>query len=160
MNIVLIGMPGCGKTTLGGLLASELGREFFDSDEEIERRAGRAIPEMFAAEGEDYFRTLETACIEALLGKDGIVLSVGGGAVERNAKLLQKGFVIHIDREIDEILKTLAPGTRPLLEGGAREKLESLHARRAEMYARCRHARIENNGGINAALDAAKGVLP
>lgn len=99
-NIVLIGMPGCGKSTLGKRLATELGRNFIDLDEEIVKRAGCSIPEIFANKGEDGFRTVESAVVADICRESGLVIATGGGVVtrERNLPLLsQNGRVIFLD---------------------------------------------------------------
>ena len=99
-NIVLIGMPGCGKSTLGKLLAAELERKFVDLDEEIVKRAGRPIPEIFATDGEEAFRALESAVVADICRESGLVIATGGGVVtrERNLPLLsQNGCVVFLD---------------------------------------------------------------
>ena len=99
-NIVLIGMPGCGKSTLGKLLAAEMGRKFIDLDEEIVKRAGRPIPEIFATDGEEAFRALETEVAADICRESGLVIATGGGVVTRarNLPLLsQNGRVIFLD---------------------------------------------------------------
>ena len=84
-NIVLSGMPGAGKSTVGKCLAKEMGRAFFDLDEEIVRVAGRSIPEIFATDGEAAFRDIETRVLcEALANQKGILLATGGGAILRD----------------------------------------------------------------------------
>lgn len=99
-NIVLVGMPGCGKSTLGKRLATELGRKFVDLDEEIVSRAGCTIPEIFAAEGEDGFRQKESAVVADVCRESSLVIATGGGVVTRaeNLPLLsQNGRVIFLD---------------------------------------------------------------
>ena len=114
-NIVLSGMPASGKSTVGKLLAQEMGREFFDLDEEIVRVEGRSIPEIFATEGEIYFRNLETQVLcDVLANKKGIVLATGGGAILRdeNIDLLHRnGKIYFLDRPLQELLPTV---DRPL----------------------------------------------
>ncbi|MEG6588982.1 shikimate kinase, partial [Paenibacillus barengoltzii] len=87
-NIVLIGMMGTGKSTVGSLLAAATGKTFVDLDQRIVREAGRSIPDIFAAEGEAYFRDLESAALRNTLQEQGIVLATGGGAVLREANRL------------------------------------------------------------------------
>ncbi len=82
-NIALVGMAGCGKSSIGRLLAKEKGMEFVDSDVEIERLAGKSIPEIFAQDGEDEFRRLETAVLAELGKKSGQIIATGGGCVTR-----------------------------------------------------------------------------
>ncbi len=122
-NIVLIGMPGCGKSTAGKMVAKQLGREFFDLDKLITERAGKSIPEIFAEHGEEYFRDLETEVTKAASQKGGIVIACGGGTVlreENRIALHQNGKAFYIKRP----LESLARGGRPLSAGeNAVEKL-------------------------------------
>ena len=99
-NIVLVGMPGCGKSTLGKLLAAETGRRFVDLDEELVKRAGCPIPEIFANEGEDGFRARESAVVAEICRESGLVIATGGGVVTRAENLphmSQNGRVIFLD---------------------------------------------------------------
>ena len=141
-NIVLIGMPGCGKSTVGAALAALTGREAIDIDQRIEARAGCSIPEIFAQGGEAAFRALEqeeTALAGACSGK---ILLTGGGVVtvEANyASLHQNGRIYHLLRSLD----TLATDGRPLSQGA---DLDAMGQRRAPLYARFRDAEADNNG--------------
>ena len=99
-NIVLIGMPGCGKSTLGRLLADALGKKFLDTDEELERQAGKSIPDIFKTDGEAAFRRLETETLARLTKETGAVIATGGGVVtrpENEVLLRQNGRVIFLD---------------------------------------------------------------
>lgn len=103
-NIVLTGMPGCGKSTLGRAAAERLGMDFLDTDEEIVKRAGKTIPEIFAAEGERGFRALESEVIADAAAKQHTVIATGGGAVlcERNIDLMREnGRIYFIDRPLE-----------------------------------------------------------
>ena len=105
-NTVLIGMPGCGKTTIGRLLAEKTGREFVDADAEIVRLAGKSIPEIFAQDGEEVFRNYETQVLENLGKQSRLIIATGGGCVtrERNYPLLhQNGEIFWIRRKIDDL---------------------------------------------------------
>ena len=105
-NIVLIGMPGCGKTTVGQALAERLGRPFVDLDEELVRRAGRTIPEIFAHQGEAAFRALEHEVVRDMGARTGLVISTGGGVVTRRenfAPLRQNGVILHLRRALDHL---------------------------------------------------------
>ena len=94
-NIVLSGMPGAGKSTVGKILAQELDKDFFDLDEEIVRLSGRSISEIFATDGEAYFRDLETRVLrEVLANKKGIVLATGGGAILKDENIVDVADVV------------------------------------------------------------------
>lgn len=141
-NLVLIGMPGCGKSTVGRALTRLTGREAVDLDDTIVARAGRSIPEIFAREGEAAFRALEReAAAEAGKGSGKIIVT-GGGVVKdpRNyASLRQNGRVYHLTRD----LSALPTEGRPLSQGA---DLAALWAERAPLYARFRDAVIANDG--------------
>ncbi|MBO5019221.1 MAG: shikimate dehydrogenase [Clostridia bacterium] len=131
-NIVLIGMPSSGKTTIGKMIADELSLEFFDSDEEIVKKEGRAIREIFETDGEKYFRELESKEISELSKKQSALISTGGGAIlnKRNVdKLRQNGFIVFIDRPIELLVST---DDRPLSSN--REQLIKRYNERYEIY--------------------------
>ena len=131
-NIVLIGMPSSGKSTLGEKIAKELQMDFVDSDTEIVKQAGCSIPEIFASKGEKYFRELETKVIERLSAKQHTVIATGGGAIlkEENVRLLRaNSTLIFIDRPLEQLITT---DDRPL--SNDRQKLERLYAERYDKY--------------------------
>ena len=141
-NLVLIGMPGCGKTTVGHLLAEQTGREALDLDTEIERRAGCSIPTLFAERGEAAFRALERQVAEDLGKRTGVILMTGGGVVKdpRNAPALrQNGRVYHLVRD----LNALPVAGRPLSQS---DSLSALWAEREPLYRQFRDVAIDNNG--------------
>ena len=130
-NIALIGMPGCGKSTAGRALARMLGRPFADIDEGIETAAGKPIPMIFAEDGEEAFRRLETRVLAEETGKSGAVIATGGGAVTRaeNYDLLrQNSVIVYLQRDISG----LATGGRPLSAG--KDGLRALAAARLPLY--------------------------
>ena len=149
-NIVLIGMPGCGKTTVGEALARLTGREAIDIDQRIVQTAGRSIPDIFAREGEDAFRELEsreTAEAGKLSGK---IILTGGGVVKdpRNyASLHQNGYICHLVRD----LSCLPTDVRPLSQGA---DLAAMWAQREPLYVRFRDTAIDNNGTVADAATA------
>ncbi|MEC2344111.1 shikimate kinase [Paenibacillus barengoltzii] len=148
-NIVLIGMMGTGKTTVGSLLAAETGLKLVDLDQRIAMEAGRSIPDIFAAEGEAYFRDLESAALRRTLQEQGIVLATGGGAVLREANRLAMrdgGLVVALQATADEILVRVGedPG-RPLLAGGAKERITALLEERKDAYAFA-HLTVDTSG--------------
>ena len=129
-NIVLIGMPGCGKSTLGKLLAEKLGKKFVDCDEELVKMAGRSIPTIFAEDGEEHFRALETEVVKALGKESGLVLATGGGVVTRARNLphlSQNGRVVFLDTPPD----ALPTDGRPL---SAKKSPAVLYAERLPLY--------------------------
>ena len=105
-NIVLIGMPGCGKSSVGKRLAELLGRPFYDNDEEIVKRAGKNIPEIFAQDGEEAFRKLESEVFAELTAKSGLVIAAGGGIVTRSENkrsLRRNSLCVWLKRDLAEL---------------------------------------------------------
>jgi shikimate kinase len=119
-NLVLVGMMGSGKTTMGRALARHLGKDFVDSDQEIQKRTGVSIPYIFDIEGESGFRERESRIIAELVQHDNIVLATGGGAVlaEQNRELLRKaGIVIYLKASVNDLWhRTHHDKNRPLLQ--------------------------------------------
>ncbi len=143
-NIVLIGMPGSGKSAVGQALARALGREFVDADRELERAAGMSIPTIFAQEGEEGFRERESAILAGLGCRSGLVLSTGGGCVtkKRNLPLLRQNATIFC---LERALDRLAVHGRPLSQGA---DLANMYAIRKPMYAKFADHTVDNNGSI------------
>jgi len=138
-NLILVGMMGSGKTTMGRVLAKHLGKEFVDTDEAIQARTGVTIPHIFDVEGEAGFRLRETAALQGLLDRDGLVLATGGGAVlaEENRLLMQEnGIVIYLRASVHDLwLRTRNDRNRPLLQSGnAHDKLTQLLRQREALY--------------------------
>jgi shikimate kinase len=138
-NIFFIGLMGAGKTTIGRLIAKQLGMVFYDSDYEIERKTGVKIPLIFELEGELGFRKREAAMIEELCQQRNMVMATGGGAVlypENRALLKNNGKVIYLRANVHDLWhRTRNDKTRPLLQGGnLRQKLEQLHLVRDPIY--------------------------
>lgn len=143
-DLILIGLPASGKTTVGRQLARRLDMPFFDCDEAIEAAAGCSVSDIFARYGESYFRQLEHRTLETLCRKEGCVIATGGGAVlrEDNRLLLQRsGTVFWLDRPLADIMSTDFQTGRPLLTVG-RKALERLAAERRALYAACARYRI------------------
>ena len=139
-SIVLIGLMGAGKTTVGRRLAQRLDLPFVDADHEIERAAGKTIPEIFAEDGEAFFRNGEERVIARLLENGPQVLATGGGAWMREAtreRVRQKGVSVWLKADIDVLMERVSrrPG-RPLLEtDNPRAVMEKLIAERYPVYA-------------------------
>ena len=147
-NIVLIGMPGCGKTTLGKALAARLGRPFYDADTVLEQRAGRSIPEIFRCDGEAAFRALETQTLAELGKCSGAVIATGGGCVTRpeNAPLLrQNGRVVWVKRPLDR----LPVSGRPISQ---QMSAAAIYAQRRDRYAAFAAYTVENDGPLAETL--------
>ena len=141
-NIVLIGMPGCGKSTVGKLLAGALGREFRESDALVEREAALSIPEIFRREGEAGFRKRETAALAELGRLSGAVIATGGGCVtrEENYPLLhQNGVIVRLQRQLDRLPRE----GRPL---SLQSDIGELYERRRPFYERFADLSISNDG--------------
>ena len=143
-DLILIGLPASGKTTVGRQLARRLDMPFFDCAEAIGAAAGCSVSAIFARYGESYFRQLEPRTLEELCRKESCVIATGGGAVlrEDNRLLLQRsGTVFWLDRSLFDIMSTDFQTGRPLLTAG-RKALERLAAERRALYAACAHYRI------------------
>lgn len=141
-NIILIGMPGCGKTTVGGILAQKTGKTFYDADALICQLAGRSIPEVFQEEGEDGFRRWETEALRQLGQLSGAVIATGGGCVTRteNYPLLhQNGTIFWLQRDI-ELLPT---DGRPLSQ---KNNLAQMYETRKPLYQAFSHRIVCNDG--------------
>ena len=134
-NIVLVGMPGSGKSTIGKIIARDLGMNFIDSDEEIVKKAGKTIPEIFKEAGEEGFRKIESEVIAELSKLSHSVIATGGGAVlnAKNTDLLsENGKIYFIDRALSSLVAT---SDRPL--SSSREDLERRYNERYDIYCAC-----------------------
>lgn len=154
-NIILIGMPGCGKSSVGKALAAALNRTFLDADEEIVRRAGCSIPEIFAAQGEPAFRALEAAVLSDLGKQSGIVLATGGGCVtrpENYPSLHQNGCIVWLTRD----LSLLPTDGRPMSQANSPE---SLWERRKALYEQFSDIKAANDGTISECVNAIEEAL-
>ena len=140
-NIVLVGMPGCGKTTVGKILADQTGKTFADSDALITELARKSIPQIFEQDGEESFRLWETKALEQLGKQSGLVIATGGGCVTRpeNYPLLhQNGVILWLKRDPD----LLPTDGRPLSQSG---RLQDMYAVRKPLYKAFSDIMIDNN---------------
>ena len=141
-NIVLIGMPGCGKTTIGTLLAEKMGRTLADADEKIISLAGKSIPEIFAQDGEPTFRDWETKALTELGKQSGLVIATGGGCVTQKCNyplLHQNGYLVWLERDC----RVLPTDGRPLSQAN---DLGKMYAVRKPLYEAFADIRVENTG--------------
>jgi shikimate kinase len=146
MVAVLVGFMGAGKTTVGRILAGTLGQPFVDSDVLIEQRLGREIRDIFAAEGEAYFREIEHATVAELVRGPGAVVALGGGAAEdrRTREVLRGASVIYLRVGYDEALSRVrSDELRPMLR---RPDLEEVYQRRLLVYEEISGLTIDTDG--------------
>ena len=150
-NVYLIGPMGSGKTAVGRRLAVLLGKQFLDSDAEIERRTGVDIRYIFEREGETRFRERERDVIAELTALDDVVVATGGGVIldpKNRERLAQTGIVVYLETTIDTLVRrTKAAKTRPLLIGDdPRAVLERMMSMRRPLYEEAADLRIETTG--------------
>ncbi len=155
-NVILIGMPGCGKSTVGKALAEQLGKTFVDADAVLEERAGISIPEIFATQGENAFRKPETKVLSDLGKQSGLVIATGGGCVtrpENRAFLHRNGTILWLQRA----LWKLPTDGRPLSQAN---KLEDMYRVRKPMYEAFADFVIDNDGDLQSTIAQISEVLP
>lgn len=149
-NIVLIGMPTSGKSSIGKILAPLLNKNFIDIDEQIIKKEGCSIEDIFKLKGEAYFRNIESQVIETFSKKNNLLLATGGGSVlakENVCRLKQNGFLIFIDRPLDLLYATK---NRPL--SSSKSNLENLYKARYNIYKDASDLIINNNQNLEAVI--------
>lgn len=157
-NLILVGFMGAGKSSVGRLLARKLGRCFVETDDMITAREGRSIPEIFAEQGEAYFRELEEEALRLLRLKDHDVIATGGGLPCRDGRpdaLRALGTVVWLAGDFATLYeRALQSGDRPMLAGRSREEVEALHRARLPYY---RQANVTvDTGGLGPDQVAAR----
>jgi len=148
-NLVLIGMPGAGKTSLGKRVAEQMQKPFYDSDEILAHEQDCSPAELIRQRGEEAFRRLEAEVIARLGQYQGVVIATGGGSIlkkENRDALQQNGILLWIQRDLNK----LSLEGRPLSEN--LEQLQQLYARRAPLYEACSHSKVENNAALEEAV--------
>lgn len=159
-KVVFIGMPGCGKSTIGRLVSEELKINFIDMDNYIENMTSKTIPELFE-QGENYFRDFESLACRELVKEGKVIISSGGGVVKRKENidvLKEESFIIFIDRPLEELLGDVDISKRPLLKEG-REKIIKLYEERYELYRLCADKIIRNDREIGNIVNEIKEVI-
>lgn len=154
-NILLIGMPGCGKSTVGKLLSEKTGRTFADCDALVEEMAKKSIPRIFAEDGEEAFRRLETAALSQLGKQSGLIIATGGGCVtrpENDAPLRQNGRIFWLQRDLDR----LSTAGRPL---SMAQPLNQLYDSRKDLYAALADHIVANNNTVDNTVSQILEVL-
>jgi shikimate kinase len=152
--ILLIGMPGCGKSTIGKLLSEKLNYDFCDMDKYIEEREGKSIKDIFIL-GEDAFRNIESEVCKELNNRKKTVIASGGGMIKRKENIeafKDKSTIIYIDRPVENIIKDINITDRPLLQEG-REKLYKLYNERYNLYNDYCHYKVFNGKSIEDILN-------
>ena len=154
-NIVFVGMPGCGKSTIAEALGKTLNRKVVDADAEIVKSAGCSIPEIFAIHGEAEFRRIEAQVLSTLGKKSGLIIATGGGCVTQpqNYKSLHRnGTIIYITRQLDKLPKD----GRPLSQRGT---LDVMYQQRKPLYEAFADYCISNDGDLTDTINAIRSVL-
>lgn len=150
-HIFLTGMMGSGKTTMGLELARQLGAAFVDLDEEIVRREGTSIPEIFEKQGEAGFRACETRALKAVCQTMPCVVATGGGVVlhDENVSLMREaGVIVLLDRPLENMIRDVSETGRPNLAGGKEERMRTLYAQREERYRATCDVAFDNSGAV------------
>lgn len=147
-HIFLIGMMGCGKSTIGKLLASQLACPLIDLDGEIVSYEGQSIPQIFAVSGDAGFRVLETAALRRACSRQPCIVATGGGIVTREeniALMRENGLVIWLNRPLEDMIADVRQDTRPNLAGDKAERMRTLFAARETLYRKAAHIEFSNH---------------
>ena len=148
-NVILIGMPGCGKTTVINLSKERCGKEVLDTDAYIENLYG-SISEIFAKYGEEHFRKLETEAVKEICKKDDCFISTGGGSVmrEENVRIFKEsGRIVYLRANLKTLLERLeGDNSRPLLAGNMSDRLSELFEKRVHVYEHVADIIVDTDG--------------
>ena len=159
-KVVIIGMPGSGKTTIGKILGRELDLKFYDMDEYIQERTSKSILELFE-NGEDYFRNIETDMCRELSKEKNVLISTVGGVVKKkeNIDALKKdALIIFLDRPVEKILEDVDVSKRPLLKDG-KERVINLYNERYELYKKYADEIVVNDSDMIEVIERLKNVI-
>lgn len=158
-NIYLVGMPGCGKSTIGKKISEELAIEFLDLDDYIVSYSKRSIADMFQ-EGEKVFRNAETNCLKEVSKKENLIVATGGGVVvtPENIEIMQtSGKIIFIDCDVETILKNSTLDGRPLLKD--KTKIYDLYNNRIALYKKAAMHTVLNNSTFDETIKNIKKII-
>lgn len=153
-NLVLIGMPGSGKTTLGKIISEKLKMEFVDTDNYIEKKMNLTVSDLFK-NGEEYFRKIETQAIFEIIDEGIFVIAAGGGIIKKEINMTRLNYnsvIFFLNRNVDMIINNDDISNRPLI-GNHKEKVFELYNERIDKYKKYCHFEIENNGNVEEAAD-------
>lgn len=153
-NIVIIGMPGCGKTTIGSMLAKKVNMNFIDIDIYIEEKEERSISELFS-HGEEYFRKIESSVVEEVSNNISTVIATGGGVIKSYSnikELNENGIIIFINRSVEDIVSDIDISSRPLLKD-KKEKIYTLFEERYALYKKYCDYEIINDVKLDEVVD-------
>lgn len=154
-HIFIIGMPGCGKSSLGRKVASNLGLPYVDTDQRIEQAAGCTVSQIFEKYGEPAFRAAETNVLIQLTREPGSLVSTGGGMVmreENRAIMRNHGVIVLVDRPLEEIMGDIKLNRRPMLAAKGLPEVERLYHERIDTYRAVADAVLDNSYGYYAGL--------
>ena len=160
MTIFLCGFMGCGKSTIGQILAKNCGCNFCDTDELIVKEVGKTIPEIFAQEGESYFRAVEAETVKSLCGKNTVV-ACGGGAMQNSgtAETVKNngGMVVYLNVPFEVCYERIKEDTnRPIVMNNTKEQLEEIYNTRHEIYMKNSTMMVE---AVGSPLEIARNII-
>ena len=167
-HIFLIGMMGCGKSTIGRTLAAQMDCSLIDLDDLITAREGKSIPEIFAEGGDAGFRLCETAALKAACSELPCVVATGGGIITREeniALMREHGTVVWLNRPLEDMIADVRQDTRPNLAGDKEERMHTLFCAREALYRRAAHIEFDNrlpaaqSAGLLTALLQERGII-
>lgn len=159
-KVVLIGMPGSGKTTIGKILGKALSLEFYDMDEYIEKITSKSIIELFES-GEEHFRDIESNACRELSQKEKVLISTGGGVIKRKENIdafKENALIIFIDRPLEKILKDVDVSKRPLLKEG-KERVINLYKERYDLYKKYADEIVVNDKDMSDIIEVLKNKI-
>lgn len=159
-KVVIIGMPGSGKTTIGKILGKELSLKFYDMDEYIQKTTSKSIIELFE-NGEEYFRDIESNVCRELSQKENVLISTGGGVIKRKENIdafKENALIIFLDRPVEKILEDVDVSKRPLLKDG-KEKVINLYKERYELYKKYADEIVVNDKDMRDVIEILKNKI-